>query len=192
MHQTARLFGQMLGDRPQADAVALAFEDFRRDAEMPAEAVLEKVVLLPAIERCIEDRLEDRQRIRARRAVRIAVENQRLVERPLIERATLRPRVVAAAPEIGFARVLHDDQPLGFIVKIRDRHPHAHAGEEARDGDVVLVLRAILAVAHEDERLPADVHAPELAARPALFDREDGDGLREVVRRHGAKMMAAF
>ena len=61
-----------------------------------------------------------------------------------------------------------------------DRHAHADVREEARDGHVVSVLRAILVVADEDERLPADVHPPEFAARAALLDRSNSNRMRHA------------
>ena len=132
--------------------------------------------------RGIEDRLKKLQRLRPRGAMSLRVENERLVERPLIERAALRPGIVATAPQVGVTRILHDDEPVRLLVEVGDGHAHADPGEKARDGDVMPVLRPILPVVHEDERLGPHVHAPELATRATLFDGRDMDGGERLVR----------
>ena len=175
--ETARLAAQMLGDFQQPRAITLLCEPRDMHAEVPAQAVLEEIILLPAVERGVEDGLQVAQRIGVGRAMRLGVEDERLVERALVERAARGPRCLALAPQIRLARILHEDEALGFIVEMDARHAHTDAGEEARDGDVVFVLRPVLAVADEDERLRADVHPPEFAARAALFDGSDGDGV---------------
>jgi hypothetical protein len=79
------------------------------------------------------------------------VEQERLVERPLIKRAALEPRIIAAAPEILVARVLHHDQALHVIMKKHDRNPHTDVAQEACDRHVMPVLRTVLPVPHENE-----------------------------------------
>src|SRR5688572_23139321 len=89
-------------------------------SKMPADAMLDEVVLFPSIKRRVELLLK-LQLVATRCGVSTGVKEQRLIERPLIERATLGPRVVAMAPQIEVARVLHDNQSLGLVVKVDDR-----------------------------------------------------------------------
>ena len=112
----------------------------------------------------------------------VHVHGQHLVERRAIQRAARFPRLLAVAPEIAIAEVLHPDQPLGFIVKIDLRHAHAELAEKARDVDVVPVLIALVPVLRENERIRADADAVEVAIRPAFLQRIDVDLLRREAR----------
>jgi hypothetical protein len=77
------------------------------------------------------------------------------------------------APQIEVARVLHDNQPLGLVVKIDDWDAHADPAEKTGNRDVVAILRTILSVADEDEAAIANPHAPELPSGASLFNRGD-------------------
>ena len=68
------------------------------------------------------------QRIGVGRAMRLGVEDERLVERALVERAARGPRCLALAPQVRLARVFHEDEALGFIVEMDARHAHTDAG----------------------------------------------------------------
>lgn len=88
MDQTARLRGEMRGNLQKPRAVDVAIHLFRRKAEVPPEAVLDEIVLLPFIKRDIEFLLEFRA---LRRCVRAGVKDERLVEGPLVKGASLDP-----------------------------------------------------------------------------------------------------
>jgi len=74
MHETARFGGELVGDGVQPFAIRFGRETIRQNPKMAPEAVLEKIVLLPAIQRCVEDGLEKFQLVRARCAMSLGVQ----------------------------------------------------------------------------------------------------------------------
>jgi hypothetical protein len=178
MHEAAREFREFGRDLLESRTI-----DFCRHAEVAPQAVLEKVVLFPAIERLVELLLQV-QFPPARCEMRAGVQHQRLVEGALVQRASRQPGIAAMRPQIEVARVFHHDQALDIVVEEHLRHTDADAGQKVANGHVVPVLGPVFPVTHENQRAISDAQPPEFTARPALFDRTHGDEVTETFRRH--------
>ena len=170
MHQAARLGRQLIGNLVETMPV-----DGSGLLKMARQAMFEKIILFPPIERRIENRLV-RQRGGAFREMGAGVQRKRFIEGPLIKGASLDPGSRAKTPEIQIASVLHENQPFRLIMKMNHRDAHPDPGEEFRDGHIMPVLRAILAVTDENQGFTADVHPPEFSTRAAFVDRRDEHG----------------
>src|SRR5450432_2212637 len=99
---------------------------------MTAEAVLEKVVLLPKIKRGVELRRQigpDFRRLGGGDAVQL----RDFLERRLVKGAPRRPAPVAIAPEIALAEILDPDEAFRRVVEENFRRAHTVCREELRD-----------------------------------------------------------
>ena len=167
VHEAARFGGELGGDFAEARAVHLRGDVGGAHFEVPAEAVLDEVVLLPFVERGVEGRLERRS---VAGEVCFRVQECGLFEGEFVEAAALRPGGVAKGEEVFAADVFHDHDALDGIVHEDGRHADSGAGEKARDVGVAGIVGAIEGVADEDARAVAggrfrmSAEAPEFAA----------------------------
>ena len=157
----------MLRDFPQSGAVYVVVHIVSGQAEMARKAVLQEIVLLPLVKRGVEFRLKFRT---VRVDVCPGVEHQRLVQRALVECATLDPRRIAKRPEVQFAGIFHEDHAILATVKENAWNAHANGFEKVPDFHVVAVLRTFLGVVDEDVRFPAGFDPPEFPAGTAFLN----------------------
>ena len=188
MHEDPGTAVEELGDLGKPVHVAAGLDIFALELKDAAEAILEEIILFPAVKFAVEFGLQLR-RLDRRSGVRPRVQDQHLVERVLIEVAPHRPRLLAVAPKIAITQVFHPNQALGFVVKINLRHAHADFRQEPRDFHVVPVLLAEVAVLRKDERSAPCADAIELPIRAAFLERFDGNISRGETRKTAERLI---
>src|SRR2546421_1562566 len=142
---------------------------------MTTEAVLEEIVLFPAIKR----RIKRHGKIFLNREPSLFGKTMQLydfIEGRLVEGPAHKPAFLAVTPKIVFSEIFDPDQALRGIVKINSGRANAVLGQELRDLDVMPVLFALEAVLNENDRLfRCAPDAVEFPIRTAFLERRDLD-----------------
>src|SRR5690606_18079872 len=107
-------------------------------AEVSPKAVLDEILLLPAVEIGIKCLLKSqRSRVTFQPGHPPQVQPGDLPKRLLVEEVPLRPRSLAKAPEINLPEVFHPDEPLLRVVMEKLRNAHANLHQKRADIAVV-------------------------------------------------------
>ncbi len=167
VNETARQRGEMLRDFPEPCAVYVVVHIVSGQAEMARKAVLQEIVLLPLVKRGVEFWLKFRT---VRAGVGPGVEYQRLVERALVECATLEPRRIAESPQVQLTGVFHEYHPVFATVEENAWNADSDGFEKVPNFHVVAVLRAFLGVVNENVRFPAGFDPPEFPTGTAFLN----------------------
>ena len=175
MDHDARKISKTLRDLLQGRQRGKLRKFFLIHAKMTTEAVLEEIVLLPAIER----RIKRHGKIFLNREPSLFGKTMQFydfIEGRLVEGPAHEPAFLAVTPKIVFSEIFDPDQAFRGIVKINSGRANAVLGQELCDLDVMPVLFALEAVLNENDRLlrrAAD--AIEFPVRAAFLDRRDLD-----------------
>lgn len=142
---------------------------------MTCKAVIEKVILFPAIKGGVE---RQRKGEIPGPADWDLVQKGDLLEDAFVVGQSYGGRFMADGPEILFAEILHPDEPLVGVVVVDFGDLERLAFKEIGDLDVMAVFFAQMTVMDEDLRFArADVQTVEFAIRSPFFNEGGGDRL---------------
>src|SRR4029450_7772969 len=120
--------------------------------KMRAQAVVEKILLLPKVELFAELALEPQAG--ALKALSGAdMQFADFKKRGLVEWAPPLPRRLTPRPQVFVPEVLYPNQPLGGIVKINCWNIDFRSGEKFRNLDIVAILLLLAGILHQDDAI---------------------------------------